>query len=508
MGISQEFQLSEPSKPLTGYLKNTAATFFGIDDFDHYRTLKAHVDQSLAQTLSEREHPTSGILPGELLKAFQPLDLDVPLNDFVAALEELKPLYLDHAILFHHQDYVAHLNCPILDVSLAAEHLASALNTAVETWDQSAGGTWIEQHLINWLAKRAGLPEDADGVFTSGGSQSNLMAMLLAREQAFARADSETPHQRLARYRVLCSEDSHFSIQQACMLLGMGKQAAIQVPCTDQRCMDVSALEASLAAMLSNGEIPIAIVATAGTTDFGAIDPLVDIARLSRQYQCHFHVDAAYGGGLLLSKQQRQRLAGIEAADSVTLDFHKFAFQPVACSALLVRDTAMMAPLAHHADYLNPLEQALAGTPDLVNKSLQTTRRFDALKLWVTLRTLGPDALGEMIDTLVSKTAQLGEWMVNQANIELLAAPSISTLVFRFHAPRLDDDTLDEVNRQIRSRLARSKRAMVAATRCQGRQYLKFTLLNPRGDVDHLARLVADVVAMGHEVLQQMQSSR
>ena len=222
------------------------------------------------------------------------------------------------------------------------------MNSSLDTFDQSAGGTFMERHLIDWTASRIGFGRTADGVFTSGGSQSNLQALMLAREQAAARGVLAS------EMRILTSTDSHFSIQKSARLLGLD-DAVVVVPTDGRRRLDALALSRALADCLSDGLAPVAVVATAGTTDFGAIDPLRAVAGLCRTYGAWFHVDAAYGGGLLVSTRRSHLLEGIEHADSVTVDYHKSWFQPVSASALVVRDRAALRHVTWHADYLNPL---------------------------------------------------------------------------------------------------------------------------------------------------------
>lgn len=482
---------------------------FGIAPEHHYAHLMRLGVETLQHCLNRLDGPSSGIRPEALQKAFSNIDLNRPLEDMTLVLAELDELYLKHAIYFQHPDYLAHLNCPVMITSLLAEQLSSAINTAVETWDQSAGGTLIEQKVIDWACERVGFQDCADGVFTTGGTQSNLMALLFARDRAGHR---EPNHQgnivaglapNASRYRILCSEFSHFSIQKAAALLGLGHQAVVSVDCDVNRCIDPRALKDKLADLKVAGLIPIAVVATAGTTDFGAIDPIVPIAELCREFDCYLHVDAAYGGALLLSSTQRQRLEGIELADSVSLDFHKSFFQPVCCSALLVKDKLMLGYLTYHADYLNPESQARAGVPDLVNKSLQTTRRFDALKLWLSLRAAGPDAIGKMFDSLVTTTAELYDRFSHFPELQTVQRPSLTTLVFRFNDSELSGDDLDECNRHIRARLAREGRAMVAATKVEGHQYLKFTLLNPHTRLEDIEAVLTEICKIGHELSHQ-----
>lgn len=455
----------------------------------------------LQRTLSSAQRPFSGITPAELRPQFAAVDLDTALPDLDAALAEVEALYLRDAVYFHHPRYVAHLNCPVLNVSLLAELLLSAINSSLDTWDQSAGATLIEQKLIDWTCARLGLGSQADGVFSSGGTQSNLMALLLARDVCCAaRAPGRSVRQHglpaeASRLRIFASRASHFSVSKSAAVLGLGHDAVVAVDCDRHQRMDVAALTQALAAADAAGHWPMAVVATAGTTDFGSIDPLPQIAALCRQRRLWLHVDAAYGCGLLLSPRHRARLDGIELADSVTVDYHKAFFQPVSCGAFVVRERAHLAHLTHHADYLNPFSQAAAGIPNLVDKSLQTTRRFDALKLWLSLRTLGAEAIGTLFDQVLDLARHGHALLRAQPCFELAhEAPELSTLVFRYRPQGWHDgEALDQLNRDIRQRLARGGEAMIAATRVAGRQYLKFTLLNPRLRPAELGELIAQV---------------
>ncbi|WP_287125120.1 aspartate aminotransferase family protein [Chromohalobacter sp.] len=476
---------------------------------DAYRQGMQRCIELVQRKLTETGQPFSGILPSEMQRRFEGLDLNHRLDDLDAVLAEVERLYLDDAVYFHHPRYVAHLNCPITLASILAEAIATPINTAVETWDQSAGGTFIEQALIDWTVRRIGLGDDADGVFTSGGTQSNLMALLIARDHRCAALDGHQGNREYglpadaARLRIFASEASHVSLQKAAALLGLGHRAVVPIPCDDRYRMDTGALAHALAESRQAGTIPMAVVATAGTTDFGSIDPLADIAALCRQHGVWLHVDAAYGGGLLTSPRHRHWLAGIEQADSVSVDYHKSFFQPVSCSAFMVAERQRLGYVTHHADYLNPAGRHDDAPPDLVDKSLQTTRRLDALKLWMTLRLLGPDALGELFDRVIALTREAYHLLRTAPDIEVVTAPQLTTLVFRYR-PRghdLDDASLDTLNAHIRQALSRHGEAVVAATRVRGRRYLKFTLLNPETGIDDLATIVERLQAHGADFL-------
>ncbi|QNP63428.1 pyridoxal phosphate-dependent decarboxylase family protein [Streptomyces genisteinicus] len=456
---------------------------------EHYRRSVTEGVERVAAKLASTRRPFTGVTPDRLAPVIAAVDLDTPLADASAALDELEDVYLRDAVYFHSPRYLAHLNCPVVIPAVLGEAVLSAVNSSLDTWDQSAGGTLIERKLIDWTCARAGLGPAADGVFTSGGSQSNLQALLLARQEA------KTTD--LSKLRIFASECSHFSVQKSASLLGLGPEAVVSVPVDRAKRMQTVALEAELMGCVSEGLVPMAIVATAGTTDFGSIDPLPGIAALARQYETWMHVDAAYGCGLLVSPTRRHLLDGIELADSVTVDYHKSFFQPVSSSSLLVRDAATLRHATYHAEYLNPRRTIEEKIPNQVDKSLQTTRRFDALKLWMTLRVMGADGVGGLFDEVCDLAAAGWELLAADPRYDVVVQPQLSTLVYRW-VPEADTgpDLVDRANLHARKALFASGEAVVAGTKVAGRQYLKFTLLNPETTTADIAA-VLDLIA-GH----------
>lgn len=457
--------------------------------------------EAICQRLVALDKPFSGIQPAELARQFDGLDLDSALGSAPAAIEELQHLYLKDAVYFHHPRYMAHLNCPVAYPAILAELILSSINSSVDTWDQSAGATLIEQKLVDWTVERIGLGSDADGVFTSGGTQSNLMGLLLARER-FCRQrwpGYSTKEQGLPadahRFRIFTSEVSHFSVQKSAAILGLGYRSVVTVPCDSRYRMSAAALETAVTEAQQEGLIPIAVVATAGTTDFGSIDPLESLGAICRSHGLWMHVDAAYGCGLLVS-DRRAALNGIAQADSVTVDYHKSFLQPVSCSAFFAKDKTDFACVTHYAEYLNPLSAEQEGTPNLVNKSMQTTRRFDALKLWLTLRIAGANRIGEAFDKVCELATDTYERYADDPQIECLHRPELSTLVYRYlpsRNQRVERGRIDEINEQIRRAIFNNGDAVIAGTKVNGRSFLKFTLLNPATgsqDIDAVFELV------------------
>lgn len=456
---------------------------------------KHHIDTTVQyiQDFMSRDYVHSGKSP-DYLRHIQQLNQSSKYEprSLQDTLGELKELFLDHTVAYHHPNYLSHLNCPIVLPAIVGDLIATSVNTAIETWDQNNSGTLIEQEMIDWATDRIGLSDKADGVFTSGGTQSNLMAMLLARdhfayEKYRLNIKEDGADQRVQKFRILCSEKSHFSLQKSAALLGMGYNAVIPVPTDHEMKMDMDALRSLVESTIEKGEIPIAVVATMGTTDYGSFDPLSEIAWLAQKYGLWLHVDGAYGGCYAMTNTHKHLFKGIELIDSMTVDFHKSFFQPVSSSALLVNDKSSFKYVSHHADYLNPLESRNEDMPDLIEKSIQTTRRFDALKLWFTLKTIGEEKVINYLEDIHKLTKETYDRVQDDEMIEFIHKPTLSTLVFRYITPNVKDDRIHErVNKYIKHELYTSGELSVASTRHQSKLYLKFTLLDPNMSSDQL----------------------
>ncbi|MGK3938007.1 L-2,4-diaminobutyrate decarboxylase [Streptomyces canus] len=464
---------------------------------ESYRRSVTEGIERVAAKLATTTRPFTGVTVDALSPRIDEIDLDKPLLDTAAVLDELEDVYLRDAVYFHHPRYLAHLNCPVVIPAVLGEAILSAVNSSLDTWDQSAGGTLIERKLIDWTTARIGLGPVSDGVFTSGGTQSNLQALLLAREEAKPGRDGWEGPASHADLRIFASEVSHFSVRKSAKLLGLSQDAVVSVPVDHDKRMQTVALARELERCRREGLVPMAVVATAGTTDFGSIDPLPEIAELCEQYGTWMHVDAAYGCGLLASVKYRDRIDGIERADSVTVDYHKSFFQPVSSSAVLVRDASTLRHATYHAEYLNPRRMVQERIPNQVDKSLQTTRRFDALKLWMTLRVMGADGVGQLFDEVCDLAAEGWKLLAADPRFDVVVAPSLSTLVFRYIPSSVADPAeIDRANLYARKALFASGDAVVAGTKVQGRHYLKFTLLNPETTVEDMS-VVLDLIA-GH----------
>lgn len=455
---------------------------------DLYRSLVAQTASRVAARFAEATQPSSGASRAELQRQVDAVDLTASGVGTPTAIREIDELFLENAVWFHHPAYAAHLNCPVALPAVAAEAVLAAVNPSVDTYDQSTVGTLMERRLIDvaagWIGFHAG-----DGVFTSGGTQSNLHALFLAREAALAEARMPRA-QALPRLVVFATASSHFSVGKSALLLGLADDAVIVVADDGEGRMLPAALDDAMASAVASGRLPMAVVATAGTTDRGVIDPVAAVAAVCDARGVWLHVDAAYGCGLLVSRRRRHLLDGIERARSVTVDFHKSFFQPVSSSAILVREPRDLAAGAWHADYLNPLENE---EPNQVDKSLQTTRRFDALKLWVSLRAIGADRIGEMFDAVIDLAQAVSDAVDADDELELVGRSQLSTVLFRLRTEGTSAHEQDALVAGVRRVLFESGRALVAKTVIDGRPCLKLTLLNPETTLDDVLAILGMV---------------
>jgi len=419
------------------------------------------------------------------------------------ALSDIKELYLDHAISFHNPNYVAHLNCPILLPAIVGDLIASSVNTAVETWDQSTSATLIEQEVIKWISGVMQFPTSSDGVFTSGGTASNFMALLMARDHyAFAHYNLNIKQNGwdsvVSKFRFFCSEKSHFSIKKNAALLGMGYDAVISVKTDKRMKMNPRELVIAIEKEKQKGNIPIGVIATVGTTDFGSFDPLIPIGKIAKEENIWFHVDGAYGGCYALTQTHQKLLQGISNADSITIDFHKTLFQPVCSSVFLAKKKQHFKYVSHYADYLNPLESRDEEHPNLIEKSIQTTRRFDALKIWFSLKMTGVKNIALFLEKVHFLALDLYQSIKDDTHFEVIHKPELSTLVFRYKEFGITDDTIhDSINLYIKNTLFKSGQASVASTRVDGKIYLKFTLLNPITEITDLMKIIEMIKSKG-----------
>jgi aromatic-L-amino-acid decarboxylase len=376
-------------------------------------------------------------------------------------------------------------------IGMLAEMLAGGLNANCGGRDHAPIA--VERQVIRWAAEMLGLPVGSSGLVVSGTSAANLIAVLVARTAALG------PTARIrgvAGYPLVAyaSEAAHMCIARTLDFAGIGSGALRVVRCDPRGRMEVDALTARIHADREGGLVPFMVVGTAGSVDTGAIDPLDQIADVCHQQKLWFHVDGAFGAMASLSSELKPRLAGIEAADSVAFDFHKWAQVPYDAGCIVVRDAdAHRAAFARAADYLRTADRGLAaGAPWPVDLGPELSRGFRALKVWMTLSVYGGDWIGVVVERCVALARRLAALVSDTVELELAAPAELNVVCFRVRDG--DDATQDAVAAEMQE----SGASVLSTTTLGGRRVLRAAIVNHRttaADVDSLIRDVLEAAA-------------
>ncbi len=473
-----------------------------------YHTLMNQAVGLVADQTMRANQPFSGASRQEIEAAVKEM-ITIPAagQKVDAVMEEIQNVIVRNSLWISHPSAMAHLHCPPLLPSIAAEVIINALNQSMDSWDQSPAATYVEAELIKLFTEHIGYSQEADGAFTSGGTQSNYMGVLLARNKAcqtnFAvRVQEEGLPAEARKLRILCSEHAHFTVQKSAAQLGLGTNAVIKVATNDKNQFCVEDAKAKIEQLRQQGLLPFMVVATAGTTDFGSIDSLSDIAELAAKEQLWFHIDAAYGGALLFSHQYSGLIRDLHLADSITIDFHKLYYQTISCGAFFVKHKQDFQQISYYADYLNPEEDQEDGIINLVEKSVQTTKRFDALKLLMTFKLMGSDLFGEMVDYTINLAKETAKLLKNEACFEVLNEPELNAVLFRYLPSdhREDQSYVDEINLELQRSFYQSGELIMAKTKQAGKVYLKFTMLNPLNTIGNMKTHIEQMKRAGEKI--------
>jgi L-2,4-diaminobutyrate decarboxylase len=404
-----------------------------------------------------------------------------------------------------HPMYMGHQVAPPLPHAVLADALASLLNQSTAVWEMSPTGTPVEMQVVRWMRELIGFPEQADGTIVSGGSAANLTALLAAREAAFpgAWAQGVAGREGLDRAAVFVAAHAHYSVERSLGIMGLGPGSGIPVAEKDFR-LDPDALARAIDGARTDGRVPLAIVATAGSTATGLVDDLPAIADIARDEGIWLHVDGAHGASFLASDRLRQRLAGIERADSVAWDPHKMMFMPISTGAVLVRDRRHLdTAFQQSAPYLFHPRPGETRSFDIGRRTLQCSKRFDALKLWVCLRHYGLDHFARLQERTVANAEALHRKLEAAGDFAPVHAPQANILCFR-HLPRAwrdrSPEELDVLQGRLREAYNTSGRGWITTTVLGGRRVLRVTLMNPATEEQHLDALLDGLRTTAHRL--------
>lgn len=379
---------------------------------------------------------------------------------------ELAKLVTRYSNHLHHPSYLGHQVCPPLIDAATADLLISFLNNSTAVFEMSPIGTAIEKEVVRWLADLARYPDTAEGTAVSGGSVANLTGLMAAR--ARFHADVTNANKRPI---IVTSRDAHYSVARAAAIMGIPAADVLKVATDDEHRIDVGGLEETCAAVEARDDASLlGIVATAGSTATGAFDRLDEVALLRDRFRTWLHVDAAHGASVLLSERLAHLVRGLERADSFSWDPHKMMWMPLSLGTILVRDGIWLRR-AFEADapYLFN-----ASGENIGEMTIQCSKRADAIKLWLVLRSQGTRPIVDALERVTDLTRHLYGRLTASDDFEPVHTPDLNILCFR----RKGFD--DEQTADLRERLNRSGRAWITTTVLRGERVLRVTMMNPR----------------------------
>ena len=459
------------------------------------RRLGHLVSDTVADHLATlREQPAYASLgAGEIARL---IDRGAPANgtDFETLLATLRDCVFPHAAREPHPGFMAYVpSCPTFPAVLG-DWLATGFNFYAGVWPVAVGPNALELVVLDWFRQWLGMPEGTSGLLTTGGSAANLTAVIAARHWVTKGDASLIP-----KLSVYASDQAHSSVTRAAWLAGVPRENVRSIATDDGFALRVDALRAVLAQDRAAGLVPLMVVANAGTTNTGSVDPLHDIATLCERERLWMHIDAAYGGFAILTETGHNALDGIERADSVTLDPHKLLFVPFECGCLLARDPARLkAAFQIFPEYLADVQTGPAAV-NFADYGEQLTRYARALKIWMSVRYFGTDAIRDAIDQGIKLARRLEQRVRETPPLEVVSPARFGIVCFRVR-PRgmTEGPALDALNERVLSQVVSAGRFFISSTRLRGAFSLRACILGFRTaeeDVDGLVRSVADAAA-------------
>ena len=471
-------------------------------DWDEFRAL-AHrmVDDTIAHLASLHDQPAWRPMPDAVRASFaEPLPLEgvgaeAAYRDFA---ENVRP-YPNGNLHPRFWGWVQGTGTPL---AMMAEMLAAALNPHLAGFNQAP--KHVEEQVIAWLAEMMGFPAGASGVLVAGGTMANVLGLAVARH-ARAGFDLRAEGLQGGRPRMLLygSSETHGWVKKAAELLGLGSTAfrAVAVDADDR--VDVDAMRAAIRADRAAGHHPFCVIGTAGTVNTGATDDLRALAALCREEGLWFHVDGAFGALARLSDALAQIVAGMEEADSLGFDLHKWMYLPFEAACVLVRDGAVHRDaFSIRASYLAMGERGLtAGGIPFADLGIDLTRNFKALKVWMSLKAHGVRAYARLIEQNVAQARHLAALVEADPSLELLAPVALNVVCFRYAPARVPEERLNAINEEILLRVQEAGIAVPSGTTVRGRYAIRVANVNHRSRREDFDLLARSVVRLGDEII-------
>jgi aromatic-L-amino-acid decarboxylase len=471
-----------------------------IDDLaeqhEHIGRAVTSIISEYAASLDSRK-VTSEATPGSLEGIF-----DEPFPEKGISAEEILARYrrdiVPHAMQVPSPRYFGQFNPTPLPIGVWADALASSLNQNAGAWRNGPTSAMIEARVLRWLCELVGYGSESFGVLASGGTEANLIALKCARDRAHKTAVESGLRSAPGELVVYASEQCHFSIERSLDVLGLGRSSLRKIETDDRFHVRPDVLREQIAADRKAGRIPCCIVGLAGATSTGVIDPLPELASIARENDCWYHVDAAYGGSMAFSEKHRHKLQGIELADSITFDPHKWMFVPFACGAVLVRDGGRILRDAFDMtpEYLNEDRGGADVEFDFFRYGQMGTRRFNSLKLWMAMKFMGREGYAEVIEHQIQLTEYLANQIDQLSDFARIGEVETAVCCFKYLPAALAEasgDEQDRLQQMLQQAIERSGEAWLTTTVVKGRRVLRVNInsyLTKQRHIDDLLELL------------------
>jgi aromatic-L-amino-acid decarboxylase len=421
----------------------------------------------------------SGVRPGEVGRAL-PESPPTRGEQMDTILEDFQRLIVPATTHWNHPAFMAYFANSSTGAGVLGEALTAALNVNAMLWRTSPAATELELLTLDWLRQMLGLPAGFFGVIGDTASSNTLYALAAARElhpKLRIREQGMVARTDLAPIFIYCSEEAHSSVDKAVMTLGFGLNALKRISTDDRLRMDAKELAAVIERDRSAGAIPMAVVATVGTTSTTAIDPVPAIAEICEEHKMWLHVDASYGGAAAILPEMRHVLDGCDQAHSLVVNPHKWLFTPMDCSALYTRRPDLLRRAFQHVpDYLEVSDGE--GVVNLMDYGISLGRRFRALKLWFVIRQLGVEGLRSLVSEHIRIARRLAEWIDADPELERMADVPFSTVVFRHRPGGMAGKILDDHNAKVLAKVNATRQVYLSHTRVRGSYALRIAIGN------------------------------
>ncbi|MBL8153325.1 MAG: aminotransferase class V-fold PLP-dependent enzyme [Anaerolineae bacterium] len=463
---------------------------------DEFRRLGYRAIDLLAEQMARiGDLPTRQPVPAEHRERLLRQPLPETPSDPDALLERFRQDILPYPMGNASPRFFAWVNSPPAPLAVIADLLAAGFDPSVAGGDHAA--VYVEHAVLNWLKTIMGYPTEAGGVLVSGGSVANLVALAVMRHVRTAGSIRARGFQDQARPMVVyTSTQGHSCLQKAVELLGIGHDHLRKIPVDADYCMEVDALRQQITADRALGLEPVCVAASAGTVNTGAVDPLAELADLCEAEKLWFHVDGAYGGFGILSEQAGALYAGIERADSIAIDPHKWLYVPVECGCTLVRDAQAM---RDSFSVMPPYLRDDAALPWFSEYTIQQTRGFKALKLWMVMQQIGITGYQELISRDIALARTLQQKIQARPEFELVAAGPLSITCFRLAPAGMSEADRNALNKAAVGIVQRSGEAFLTSTELDGKVVLRVCIVNFRTTEADLDRLLDAIQQAGEQ---------